>query len=179
MKALLIGCGSNLTRKVSLDGVMTFDRAELVTLDYNADHKPDVVFDLKYVIPEGEPTPFADNAFDEIHAYEVLEHVGHQGDYEAFFAQFSEFYRILKPGGLFCATVPKPTSVWAWGDPSHTRVIPLESLQFLSQAEYARQVGITAMSDFRSIYRADFETIMTADYGEHSNAFILRAIKDA
>jgi hypothetical protein len=117
-----------------------------------------------------------DNTFDEIHAYEVLEHIGQQGDYITFFAQFSEFWRILKPGGLFFATCPSVTSRWAWGDPSHTRVIQPETLVFLSQKEYTKQVGVTAMSDFRHIYTADFDVLMSHDDGE-IHRFVMRAIK--
>lgn len=114
--------------------------------------------------------------FDEIHAYEVLEHVGAQGDYRSFFALFSELWRILKPGGYLFATCPSWHSPWAWGDPSHTRVLTAGSLVFLSQAEYARQVGKTAMSDFRSIYKADFRAII-ADDSSDSLLMVLQAIK--
>lgn len=114
--------------------------------------------------------------FDEIHAYEVLEHVGAQGDYRSFFALFSELWRVLKPGGYLFATCPSWHSPWAWGDPSHTRVLTAGSLVFLSQAEYARQVGKTAMSDFRSIYKADFRAII-ADDSSDSLLMVLQAIK--
>lgn len=117
-----------------------------------------------------------DHLFDEIHAYEVLEHIGMQGDYKTFFAQFTELYRILKPGGLLYATCPSWCSPWAWGDPSHTRVITAGTLAFLSQAEYARQVGITPMSDFRNVYLADFETVYLHEDSE-TLMFVLRAVK--
>ena len=143
----------------------------LTTLDNNPGHKPDIVHDLNEI-----PLPFADNAFDEIHAYEVLEHVGGQGDYRFFFAQWEDFWRLLKPGGVFLGTVPLPTSVWAWGDPSHTRVLPRECFTFLSQENYEKQVGVTAMSDFRHIYKADFEIVYLQDIGE-CLGFALRAVK--
>ena len=114
--------------------------------------------------------------FDEIHAYEVLEHVGAQGDYRSFFALFSELWRVLKPGGFLFATCPSWHSPWAWGDPSHTRVLTAGSLAFLSQAEYARQVGKTPMSDFRSIYKADFRAIIADESGD-ALLFVLQAIK--
>ncbi len=87
-KELLIGCGSNHIKKMAVDGTSVFDN--LTTLDYNADHNPTVVWDLMEL-----PLPFPDNEFDEIHAYQVLEHLGQQGDYKLFFAQFSEFWRLL------------------------------------------------------------------------------------
>lgn len=165
---LLIGCGSNRVKKLHKQDRP--DWAGLVTLDYEPRHKPDVVHDLH------DPLPFGEDSADEIHAYEVLEHVGQQGDYKQFFAQFSDFWRVLKPDGILFATVPLPTSVWAWGDPSHTRVIPKESLIFLHQPAYTAQVGITPMSDFRSIYKADFDILLMHENGECLE-FALKAVK--
>lgn len=45
--------------------------------------------------------PFADNTFDRVICSEVLEHIP---DYRAV---LGEIQRILKPGGLFCASVPR------------------------------------------------------------------------
>ncbi len=58
-KELLIGCGSNHTKKMATDRTTGFDN--LTTLDYNADHNPTVVWDLMVL-----PLPFPDNEFDEI-----------------------------------------------------------------------------------------------------------------
>jgi hypothetical protein len=73
---------------------------------------------------------------------------------------------MLKPDGLFFATCPAASSPWAWGDPSHTRIIGPECLVFLSQPNYA-QVGISPMSDFRFVYRADFDLIHSQTVGHH------------
>lgn len=152
-KELLLGCGSRTVKDFDLGPVVTpFEN--VVRLDINADHNPDVIHDLRF-----HPLPFIDNEFDEIHAYEVLEHLANQGDYEFFFKEFSEYARILKPGGKFFASCPMVGSPWVWGDPSHKRTIQKESLVFLSQAEYKAQVGITPMSDFRYIYKADFKCL--------------------
>lgn len=166
---LLIGCGSERTKRLHVTGGPAW--RNLVTLDYNKDHKPDVVHDLLKF-----PYPFADNTFSEVHAYEVLEHTGTQGDYRFFFRQFSELWRILRPGGLLLMTCPAPDSVWVWGDPSHTRVVQKESLIFLDQLAYQQQVGVTPMSDFRNIYQADFRTIFAAVVGG-STQMIVEAIK--
>jgi SAM-dependent methyltransferase len=142
-----------------------------VRLDYNAAHAPDVVHDL-----ESLPWPFESDSFDRVHAYEVLEHLGQQGDASSFFAHFGEAYRILKPGGYLAATCPSWKSMWAWGDPSHRRVLTAGSLVFLDQTEYQRQVGKTAMSDFRWLWKGDFELAFGQDDGE-AFRFILRAVK--
>jgi len=174
---LLLGCGSSRERRIQVAGREGWSK--LVTLDFNADHRPDVVHDLEKL-----PYPFADDTFDEIHAYEVLEHIGQQGDFRAFFAQFSELWRILKPDGVLAATCPSWRSMWAWGDPSHTRVLTSGSLVFLSQKQYLAQVGRTAMSDFRFIYGADFE-ILRDERGRpailedaETFQFVIRAIKE-
>jgi SAM-dependent methyltransferase len=144
---------------------------ELVTLDINPDHKPDVVWDLTK-----RPLPFAEGIFDEIHAYEVLEHLGQQGDWRAFFDEFSEWWRILKPGGLLCGTSPAPRSNWAWGDPGHTRIISPECFTYLSQVEYTNQVGVSPMTDYRFVYKADFNPEMM-DMDDEAFVYVLRAIK--
>jgi SAM-dependent methyltransferase len=106
----------------------------------------------------------------------VLEHLGRQGDYRLFFETFSEAWRILKPGGFLCATVPGRKSLWVWSDPGHTRVIFPPTLLFLDQHNYATQEGRTTMSDYRRVYQADFETIFSHDNGE-THQFILQAVK--
>jgi hypothetical protein len=158
-KELILGAGSSKDKRLSLDGSTIFD--DPVTLDINADHNPDVVWDMNQL-----PLPFAAESFDEIHAYEVLEHCGRQGDYKFFFDQFTDFWRLLKPNGHMLVTVPSPQSVWALGDPSHTRIIQKENLVFLNQAEYESQVGKTPMSDFRYIYKVDFRPVALQDDGE-------------
>jgi SAM-dependent methyltransferase len=166
---LLIGCGSSRERRIAIEGRRGW--SELVTLDNNADHRPDVLHDLELI-----PYPFPDNTFEEIHAYEVLEHLGHQGDWRGFFAQFSELWRILKPGGFLAATCPSFRSMWAWGDPSHTRLITSGTLVFLDQEEYVKQVGKTAMSDFRFCYKADFKPVWIQEDAE-ALQFVLMANK--
>lgn len=169
-RELLIGCGGRRTKDVSLPG---FEKWEgLTTLDMNPHHKPDVVYDLRVV-----PYPFEDDAFDEIHAYEVMEHIAQQGDWKTFFAQWSEFWRILKPEGLFIGTSPKWQLEWAWGDPGHTRTVQKEQFIFLDQTEYTRQIGVTTMTDYRFCYRADFQFVHEGPAAGTSWAFGLRAIK--
>jgi SAM-dependent methyltransferase len=147
---LLLGCGaSRVKSRVPPGG--TPDWHDLVTLDVNPAHNPHVVHDL-----EALPYPFADDTFDEIHAYEVLEHTGRQGDWRFFFAQFAELWRILRPGGWLVGTVPAWDSEFAHGDPSHSRVLPPPVFAYLCQEQYRQQIGRTMMADFRGVYTADF-----------------------
>jgi SAM-dependent methyltransferase len=168
MTELLLGCGATRLKQMSL-GVPDWD--DLVTVDINPDHKPDIIHDISKL-----PLPFADNTFDEIHAYEVLEHVGQQGDWRFFLDQWSDFWRILKPGGVVLGHSPHYASAWAWGDPGHTRIISLESFTYLCQPEYDKQIGKTPMTDYRFYYKADFNAEIGRIEGEHI-LFGLRAIK--
>lgn len=166
-RELLLGCGSRTVKDMYLpDQGKEFKN--VTRLDINPDHGPDIIFDLTK-----HPLPFADEEFDEVHAYDVLEHLAYQGDYEFFFKEFTEYHRILKSRGLFFASVPLVSSVWAWGDPSHKRVIQRETLTYLCQKSYEEQVGKTKISDFRYIYKADFDIVHTQDKDD-TFYFILR-----
>ena len=170
-RELLLGAGNRPVKGIVLEG-QSKEWSDLTTLDISPRCNPDVIHDLNL-----HPLPFLDDWFDEIHAYEVLEHLGSIGDYEFFFREWSEYWRILKPGGWFFGSVPKWDSPWAWGDPSHRRIISRHMLTFLSQDEYEKQVGITSMTDFRDIYKADFE-VMNAGESDDSWYFCLQALKN-
>ena len=167
-RELLAGAGSNHAKRMWLDRP---EWSDLVTLDINPHHKPTVVWDLTV-----RPLPFEDDSFDEVHAYEICEHLGQQGDYRSFFAEWSEWWRILKPGGLFMGMSPHWSSKWCWMDPGHTRAYGPELLTFLEQPAYEKQVGVTPMSDYRFVYKADFDIVHSqVDGGAFS--FGLRAVK--
>jgi SAM-dependent methyltransferase len=183
-RELLLGCGRSREKRIVVPGTPS-EWQGLVTLDSNPAVKPDIVTDISdglaglYETSDGGYAEIANDYFDELHAYEVLEHLSAQGDEIAFFRQFSEFWRVLKPRGYFCATVPSRYSGWLWGDPSHKRAILPESLTFLDQGEYIRQCDAAApssMSDFRNIYRADFRVLQVAD-NRQTFSFILQAVK--
>jgi SAM-dependent methyltransferase len=120
--------------------------------------------------------PFESHTFDEVHAYEVLEHIGTQGVVESFFWPFAEIHRVLKPGGYLAGTCPNVISRWAWGDPGHRRIIGPEQLVFLDQTEYQKQVGVTPMTDYRGIWTHDFERVAQSIDAE-TFVFVLRAHK--
>jgi SAM-dependent methyltransferase len=166
---LLLGAGNDRRRKVCLDGRDAFPMPP-ITLDINPDCKPDVIHDLNKL-----PYPFEADTFAEIHAYEVLEHCGSQGDWRFFFGQFEELWRILKPGGTIHITVPMVSSVWAWGDPGHTRVLPVQVFGFLRQESY-QNTATTPMTDYRHEYWADFDIVASLEE-EGTTFIILRAVK--
>ena len=165
---LLVGCGNNRAKKVWSAGMIEEKFNCLTTLDMDSAANPDVIHDLMDL-----PYPFEDGAFNEIHAYDVLEHTGNQGDWRFFFDQFSEFWRILRPGGYLCGSVPAWDSVWAWGDPGHTRILSEAALIFLNQREYKLQIGKTAMTDYRNYWQHNFELIANK-YEDDGFAFVLQ-----
>jgi SAM-dependent methyltransferase len=166
----MIGCGNSRDKRMCIAGT---DREwkNLTTLDINPDCNPDIVWDLETL-----PYPLETDYYDEVHAYEVLEHCGTQGDAKFFFGQFAELHRILKPGGLLFGSVPRHDSVWAWGDPSHKRIISNASLTFLSQEAYKAQIGVTSMTDFRHVWKLDFPCVFFENKGDSLN-FVLKAVK--
>jgi len=167
---LLLGAGSRRDKMLYQPGFEHWDG--LVTLDMNPTHKPDVVWNMEEI-----PLPFEDNSADEIHAYEVLEHMGRQGDWRFFLAQFEDFWRILKPGGVFYATTPHPSSPWAFGDPGHTRLLPVETTIFLDQEEYGKQIGVTPMTDYRPWYKGNFRLVFSDVTPKLTTRFALQAVK--
>lgn len=180
MRVLILGAGAAIPRrKIALEGKqheLFSGNDEIVTLDMNKAHLPDILLDLSN-LHLGGTLPVPEDYFDEIHAYEVLEHVGLQGDYLGFFREWKEYWRVLKPGGRFHGSSPKYDSCWAWGDPGHTRV--MDARQFaviLNQAVYERDVGKTSMSDYRAFWPKPFSfkplAIAAPDEGE-STYFIL------
>lgn len=122
------------------------------------------------------PLPFEADWFDEVHAYHQLQRLGRQGDYECMFAQFSELWRVLKPNGVLCMTLPSPLSDWILGDPGNTRAITMQTITYLQQPEYDKQLLTTSMVDYRDIYKADFEPELLQDDGRELRV-ILKAVK--
>lgn len=174
MPDLLIGCGNSRQKRIVLPG-RPVEFVDLVTLDIDPACSPDFFFDLD-VLSTGQPLPFPDNHFEELHGYETLEHLGRQGDWQGFFREFSEYWRVLKPGGLLCGSVPAHDSFWAWSDPGHRRILTSGTFVFLSQAEYAAQCGKTRMTDYRNVWKGDFSLVFS-EVRDGGYYFALQAIK--
>lgn len=186
MSELLLGCGHQRKKLAHIPGFNP-NWEDLVTVDINTDCDPDIVCDLDrgYWVASSfrkswmldKDGRFIPDRFKEVHAYEVLEHLGSQGDVLSFFSTFYNIWRVLMDGGYLFGTCPSRDSVWLWGDPGHTRVIQRESLYFLDQENY-KQLGQTAMSDYRSLWKGDFRIINSTDDGTF-HMFVLQAIKPA
>ena len=77
-------------------------------MDLVADTNPDVVHDL-----DQTPWPFPDGRFEEVWAYDVLEHL------DDLIAVLEEVHRICRPGAVLKATVPHFSCSNAFTDPTH------------------------------------------------------------
>jgi SAM-dependent methyltransferase len=109
-KVLDVGCGWNKTPGA-------------VGIDANPKSHADVIHDLGLV-----PYPFADNEFDEIVCFHVIEHVP---DVMAF---VTELHRITKPGGRMKFVTPHYTNPdWA-SDPTHRNHLNSYSFQYFTEA---------------------------------------------
>ena len=174
-RELLLGCGYKKEKRIVVPGTPS-QWQNLTTVDVNPRCRPDVVADLNtegWYCTTGIERYYA---YDEIHAYEVLEHLGSQGDFQHFFRTFQNLWDLLKDGGYLCATTPSRHSPWLWGDPGHRRAILPESLVFLDQTEYTRQVDKTSMSDYRECYTADFRIVHSQE-NLYTHTFVLQAIR--
>lgn len=172
--------------------------AAIHTLDRNPDTAPLIVADLERFdrndrwrvqltqraqgaietvrICGGDGWTLPDDAYDEVHAYEILEHIGAQGDVATFYRQMNELWRILKPGGHLCGTVPSARSIWAYGDPGHTRILTPSVWVFVDRGLYFPRTPPS--SDYRSLCRCDFHIVDVHDDAQ-THSFCLEAVKPA
>lgn len=94
-RTLDVGCG-----RVKAPGALGVDS----NLDATA---ADVICDLN------SPLPFADNAFDQVRAVHVIEHLNDV------MRAMSELHRVARPGGSIYLVTPHYSDFISWCDPTH------------------------------------------------------------
>ena len=95
---------------------------DCVNVDRVAEVQPDVVHDLDL-----HPYPFAEASFDEVHAYDVIEHLA---DIVAFMREIS---RIARPGAKVIVTTPHFSCANAFTDPTHRHQLSYFSLDYFTR----------------------------------------------
>jgi cyclopropane fatty-acyl-phospholipid synthase-like methyltransferase len=148
------------------------------TLDINDANKPDFIFDLEKLEKKrwfGRTWEVPGGPYDEIHAYDVLEHFGRQGDYRGFFRGFNALHRALVPGGYLIGTVPSWDARWVWGDPGHRRTIQPETVAYLTKEHY-KQLGRTRCTDYRKWIKPYWWETAALENNSGSFEFALKAV---
>ena len=110
---LNLGCGLDIKRGyVNLDS----QKLENVNVVANIDKK----------------LPFKDNTFDEILAFNILEHC------KDVVATMKEIYRISKDEAIIKIIVPHFTSSGSWGDLTHQRTFSYNSFNYFDKTNLRR-----------------------------------------
>jgi hypothetical protein len=155
LTVLNLGCGR---RRLASDyHVQTFDAGgkpvDVPVAWWHLDANPVVKPDLVCLLGR-DPIPLPDNSVNLALAMHVLEHVGRQGETEAWFYFWQELYRVMQPSGRVQFECPHHTSVWAWADPTHSRAISREAFVYLNQDGYRHGGSIPD-------YRPPFDFVLT------------------
>lgn len=168
-RSLLLGCGTNHTKQLQYGSNPNWTGA-LTKIDINPNCGADLLWDMDR---DGFPLPFEDNTFDEIGAFNTMEHWGRQGDFRGWFAECSEYHRILKPGGIMSILVPLGKDALA--DPGHTRFFQANYFGFLNQAFYElNETKSTCFSDYRWLWKLNFDILYMKEHDGHHLAVVLR-----
>lgn len=170
-RSLLIGCGHSRVKQIQYGGNPEWTGV-LTAMDVSPICGADVVFDMQRVA-DGGIMPFDADTFDEAACFNSQEHWGRQGDFRGWFHEMGEIHRILKPGGLFSSLVPIGHDALA--DPGHTRFFQENYWSFLNQAFYdLNETKQTCFSDYRWIWRKNFDILYMQEIDGHHLAVVLR-----
>ncbi len=94
--------------------------AGATNVDVTAAGKPDVVHDLNV-----RPWPFETSSFDDVHAYDVIEHL------EDVLKTLEEIHRVCRPGGVLHVVVPHFSSEGAFTDPTHRHYFGIGTFDYM------------------------------------------------
>lgn len=171
-RVLLLGCGTSRERRIGITANDTRDfvDCEIITVDIDPNCSPTFVHDLS----KGLPFSNWEGRFDEIHAYDSLEHWGFQGDWRGWIAEMSDYHRALCLGGRFFCLVPVGEDRFA--DPGHTRFIGVNWFNVLCNDYYEERAAKDEHGgDYRWYWKKNFKRIGMQYQGEppHHLAVVL------
>ena len=89
--------------------------------------------------------PFADESFNLVCAFDVLEHV-HEDQ-----QSFAEIARVCKPGGVICITVPASPALWSNHDVVNGHVRRYTKQKFLALGKRSESIQIKKFSFFNTL----------------------------
>lgn len=175
-RALFVGCGNNRRINVRYDDEPEHysDDWDIVTVDINKSCNPTILQDMKVLHPFEYDIVLDPNnrKFDEINAYDSLEHWGALGDWKGWFDEMTAYHEMLKPGGIFRALVPIGEDALA--DPGHTRFFHLNHFRFLVK-EFYENNSTKSISDYRWYIKRWWEISILQKYEDHHIAIMMVA----
>ncbi len=113
---LNLGCGSDVKKGY-------------VNVDHFKSPGVDMILDIEKI-----PYPFKDNTFDEIVAFNILEHV------RELVPIMDEIHRISKNKGIIKIKVPHYNQHLAYTDPTHVRFFSPETFNYFTSGEGSRKL---------------------------------------
>lgn len=111
MKALNLGSGHKIPE----------DR-EVTNVDIRPQVEPDILWNLDHF-----PWPIPDNAFDEVYALDIMEHLEHV------FPAMEEIHRVLKDGGVLYIHTTHWRTQNSFTDPTHKHFFTFESFDYFDE----------------------------------------------
>jgi hypothetical protein len=158
-----LGCGSK-----KKEGFIGVDKYKFPGVD--------IVMDLGK-----EKWPWEDNSVEEVHCYNLIEHLTNLNQKYERIHFFNELYRVLKKGSQANISTPHWCSMRHYGDPTHCE--PLSELGFFYLNEEWRRNNAphTDIEWNENGYKCNFETSwgysIRKDLNEKQEEEIMEAIK--
>ena len=126
-----------------------YGRSKLCGIDIRDDLQLDPAVEIRAANLRCEPIPYLDGHFDSLSAYDFLEHVpgvnldhARKTTHFPFVELMNEFWRVLKPDGLFYAVTPAYPHPNAFVDPTHVNYMTRRSSRyFLGPEPLGRMYG--------------------------------------